>query len=171
MATTDLKSFYYLENGEIAFSLFDTVKSSKQLDSGSYVISYLGYPDNKVLLKLDRDSESVKIHNFPDKQKIDDLFASFFEDRVVKKMKSLGFYHKVGILLHGKEGTGKSTILKYYYNKAISEKNAIVFQINCRNEWISHIWDFIISIREIQNNPIIIIFEEFDGQIQCNEGF
>jgi SpoVK/Ycf46/Vps4 family AAA+-type ATPase len=172
MTTTDLKSFHYLENGEVSFSMFDTIKSNKKLDCGSYKISFLEYPENRVLLKMDRDIETVKIHNFPDKQKIDNLFNSFFEEKIVKKISELGFYHKVGILLYGKEGTGKSTILKHYYNKAILEKNTIVFHNNCSNSNISKCWDFIMNVRRVQSNPIIVVFEEFDDQIQNrNESF
>jgi len=172
MTTTDLKSFHYLENGEVSFSMFDTIKSNKQLDCGSYKVSYLGYPQNRVVLKMDRDIETVKIHNFPDRQKIDNLFNSFFEEKVIKKISALGFYHKVGVLLYGKEGTGKSTILKHYYNKSILEKGAVVFHINCSNEAIKECWDFIMNVRRVQNNPIVVVFEEFDEQIQNrNEAF
>lgn len=173
MTTSDLKSFHYLENGEVSFSMFDTIKSNNSLDAGSYNLSYLeNYPESRIVLKLDKDIETVKIHNFPDRQKIDDLFNSFFEDKVTKKIASLGFYHKVGILLHGKEGTGKSTILKHYYHKAILEKKAIVFHFLCSSGAISKCWDFIMNVRRIQKNPIIVIFEEFDQQIENrNEAF
>lgn len=170
MNTSDLKSFHYLENGEIAFSMFDTIKSNKCLDGGSYKVTYVGHPENRVVLTIDSDTESVKIHDFPDKQKIDNLYNSFFDEKVVKKIKTLGFYHKVGVLLYGKEGTGKSSILKYYYNSAIKDKNAIVFHIIYTGgvnalESIKKTWNFITNVRKIQDNPIIVVFEEFDDLI------
>jgi ATP-dependent 26S proteasome regulatory subunit len=43
-------------------------------------------------------------------------------------MKTLGFYHKGGILLHGKEGTGKT--IKNYVNKIVKDNDGIVFYVN-----------------------------------------
>lgn len=162
MTTSDFKSFNYLENGDVSFSNYDTVKSTKALDAGCYKLSYLEYPENKVSLQCHNDGEYVKIHSFPDKQKIDDLFKSFFEKRVFNKINRLGFYHKIGVLLYGKEGTGKSTIVKHYYNRAISENNAIAFYMNCYDNRLKECWGVISNIRRIQTNPVIIIFEEFD---------
>ena len=172
MNTANLKSFHYLEDGGISFSILDTVKTTSKLDAGSYVVSYDGYPINRVKIKIDRDTETSKIHDFPDKEKIDNLFNSFFNENVVSKIRSLGFNDKVGILFHGKEGTGKSTIMKHYYNKTIKANKAIVFYINCTNEHVSDIWNFISDIRTIQDNPIVIVLDEFDVQIKNhNEAF
>jgi len=167
MNTSDLKSFNYLENGEISFSMFDTIKTNKCLDAGFYDITYLeSYPEGRVVLNVNKNTETVKIHNFPEREKIDNLFDSFFNETVVEKISLLGFYHKTGILLFGKEGTGKSTIIKYYSSLAISKKHAIVFHMNCYSPSMSKCWDFIVKIRKIQNNPIVVIFEEFDEHIK-----
>ena len=70
--TNDLKSFSYLESGEIMFSIFDTVKTVKSLDPGIYNISYLGHPEYRVTLQTSTNYESAKIYNFAEKNKIDE---------------------------------------------------------------------------------------------------
>jgi SpoVK/Ycf46/Vps4 family AAA+-type ATPase len=110
--------------------------------------------------------ETVAIHQFSDKPKLDSLFLSFFDERIKKAVKRIGFNHKVGVLLYGKEGTGKSTILKYYAEKAVNEQQAIVFYLS--KEYISYCWEFVEKIRKIQDNPIIIIFDEVDQHIRNN---
>lgn len=171
MKTSDYKSFAYLESGDISFSEFETIKSSNKLDSGSYKVDYLEYPQNKVALKQDSDFEIAKMHNFSDKDKIDSLFESFFNKDVRIKIETMGFCHKIGILLYGIEGTGKSSIIKYYCNHAINKHNAIVFHILYKKYQISQCWAFVQNIRRIQNNPIIIVFDEFDQQMTENEAF
>jgi hypothetical protein len=171
MNTSDLKSFHYLENGEIGFSILDTVKTQQKLDAGVYTISYLGYPESRVLLKASSDTEAVKMHNFSDKEKLENLFKIFFNKGVIKKMKTLGFYHKVGIMLYGKEGTGKSTIIKNYIDKIVKDHNGIVFYFT-GVEGITSCWEFIKKIRAIQTNPIVVVFEEMDMYVvNNNEGY
>lgn len=171
--TSDYKSFAYLENGEIVFSQYETIKSSNKLDSGSYKITYESHPKYEVILKNNNDCETVKVHDFADKEKLDRLFDSFFNKDIFKKITKLGFCHKTGVLLHGIEGTGKSTIIKYYCHNAIKQHKAIVFHVLYIEREITHCWDFIQNIRRIQDNPIIVVFDEFDQFIETkgNEAF
>lgn len=162
MNTTDLKSLHYLENGQVMFSYFDTVNSTKTLRPGFYELSY---NDNKreVEVKISSNKEEIKIHAFPDKEKLDALFTAFFDKRVLEKIEGLGFNHKVGVLFYGKEGTGKSTIVRYYSNKAIEENKALVFYFG--PSYKIYCWEFIRSVRLIQNNPIVVIMEEMDQHL------
>lgn len=52
-------------------------------------------------------------------------------------------------------------MFKKYFNNAVSEKNAIVFNITATNN-VKVWWELIANIRKIQNNPIIIFLDEFD---------
>lgn len=164
--TSNYKSFAYLENGEVQFTQYETEKTTSVLDAGSYTIDYEEYPVNKVIIKMDECSETVKTHSFLEKERLDYLFESFFNPKVKEKIEGLGFYHKVGVLLYGKEGTGKSTIMKYYYNQAIIDKKAIVFHVLKKTSYLRHCWDFVMNIRKIQDNPIIIVLDELDSYLE-----
>src|SRR5690606_27402698 len=146
--TSDYKSFSYLEDGSIEFSQYATIKSVSKLDPGCYKIGWKDYPEYKTLLNIDTDIEKVRIHTFSDKEKLDKLFEAFFNKETLNKITNLGFNHKVGVLLYGMEGTGKSTICKYYYSKAINEQGALVFLIPSSIVYAGFIgaWDFIQNI-------------------------
>jgi SpoVK/Ycf46/Vps4 family AAA+-type ATPase len=166
--TSHFKSFNYLENGEILFSQYATIKSGNKVDAGSYDLSYLNYPESRIIFTVNDTFESSKTHNYPDKEKLEYLFESFFNKDVQDKIEGLGFCHKIGVLLWGKEGTGKSTIMKYYYTKAIHNEDALVFHLN-NTMYLEKCWEFVQNVRKIQDNPIIIVFDEFDKMSKDNE--
>jgi SpoVK/Ycf46/Vps4 family AAA+-type ATPase len=167
--TADIKSFHYLENGNIDFSTLPTVKSCTTLDPGHYVVYYKPYPIDKLMLEIRKDTESIQLLNFSSKDKLDTLMASFFSEEVGSQMKKLGLFHKVGVLLHGKEGTGKSSIIKYYLTELIRNNKAIVFHLKSSYALNNEVWPFIQRIREIQDNPVVIVMDEFDAFVEGKE--
>lgn len=174
METTSLKSFNYLENGDVIFSALDTVKSVKTVEPGFYRLSFKDdYANKSVDMKCVFDDETVKIHEFVDKTKIDEIFDCFFRKEVKEAVERLGFYHKVGIMLHGQEGTGKSSIVKHYCNLLIKDQNAIVFYLTLAQygRGAHECWDVIRKIRQIQSNPIVVVYEEIDSGVRDNECF
>jgi hypothetical protein len=78
MNTSDLKSFHYLENGSITFSILDTIKTSPKLDTGIYN-PWLD-PESKLQLTSNVDGETIKMHEFPDKKTLDN-FLNFFNKK------------------------------------------------------------------------------------------
>ncbi len=166
MSTSDFKSFHFLENGDISFSIYDTIKSTKTLDPGLYNVDVIQHGNDIIVaLSTKLNSENLKIHQFPDYDKINTLVKSFFNPAVSDKITNLGFFHKTGILFYGKEGTGKSTIIKHYCQQLIKEQNALVFYFTNKHR-LSVPWKFVKDIRKVQDNPIVIVFEEFDDLIK-----
>lgn len=165
--TDNYKSFHYLENGEIGFSVYDTITTKKTLDPDVYEVTYLEHPYNRIKLVRVETREIRPCHEFEDRKKIDDLLTSFFNPELIEHMAKIDMVHKMGVLLHGKEGTGKTSIAKYYFLRAVKEQQAVVFYIN--NWSIEKCWEFVQSIRKIQDNPIVIFFDEVDRYMRDYE--
>lgn len=168
--TSDLKSFNYLENGEILFSIFDTVKTVKKLDPGIYNVSYIGHPEYRVTLNISSNYESAKTHNYAEKGKVDEAIKAFTTTGVKEKLKELSFSHKLGILLHGKEGCGKTSIVNTYCSFLVASANAVVFRINCESHYVSKVTEFLSKIRDVQDNLLIVVMDEVDEIVKDNEG-
>lgn len=86
---------------------------------------------------------------------------SFFTPEVTNKVNKLGFTHKLGILLHGIAGTGKTSIINYISNEMMDKREAIVFFCNKGNQ-LEGAMALSKMIRDIQDNPIIFIADEFE---------
>lgn len=176
METTEYKSFIYFEDESVHFSGSTVSKITKKLDSGAYRLSAV-YINNICTPKLSAivETTDIKYHDFEGKERIDEIFNLFFRNDIKEKVESIGFCHKLGLLFYGKEGTGKTSIMRQYYNKAISEQNAIVFYIgdvkHDAETKLNICWEFVSSIRKMQNNPIVIVLDEFDGFVYESESF
>lgn len=161
--TTKYKSFHYMEDGGVDVSILSTIETHKKLKPGIYDIwseDTRGGVIAKIKVNNSKESFNQEIA-FAFQDKIGFIINQFFKKELKGKINSLGYNHKLGILLHGKAGTGKTSMFKSYFEKLIKEEKAIVF--NFINLWQFRVmWDFIVSIRAIQNNPIIIFIDELD---------
>lgn len=77
MSTTNLKSFNYLENGDVAFSVLDTVKTTRKLDSGVYNLSYLPYPESTCSLSQIKEEFNQETFSFTNKDSVDFFLINF----------------------------------------------------------------------------------------------
>lgn len=86
---------------------------------------------------------------------------SFFADGILEKVRKLGYIHKLGVLLFGRAGTGKTSLLNFIAQRLVDERGAIVFF--CENgNGLSAAIHLAGMIREIQDSPIIFIGDEFE---------
>lgn len=169
--TNDLKSFHYLENGEVATSTLSTIKSQNFVDSGQYTIDVQNsYPEDIIqFFKLDT-VETIEYTDSPEHVILEPVFQKFFNKTVRKKMKDIGICHKLGVLLYGKEGTGKTSTIKYYCNRLIKEQGAIVITILRTDEKFIKAFNLVKMIRGVQDNPIILVLEELEQYLDKNLG-
>jgi SpoVK/Ycf46/Vps4 family AAA+-type ATPase len=161
--TTNIKSFHYLENDSIDFSILETKYTTKKLEPKVYnlgvkVLNGDYVPDLSVCLDKEQFNDDL---GFYYEDKIKNIYEKFFTKEIRIKVKKLGYNHKLGIILYGKQGTGKTSMFKKYFNEAVKNKNAIVFNITATNN-VMVWWSLIVSIRKIQKNPIIIFLDEYD---------
>lgn len=167
--TTDYKSFHYLENGKIEFSILNTKFTKNKLNVGIYDIESVAV-NNSIKVELKTTNAKEKFDNdvsFYFEDKIDNIYKSFFNTDIKKKVNLLGYNHKLGLLLYGKAGTGKTSMLKKYFNSIVSEQNGIVFNVIGFN-YLTTTWDFIRDIRKIQDNPIVVFIDEFEELVDPN---
>jgi len=161
--TTNLKSFYYLEDGSITFSILNTRYATKKLDKGVYNLWVENTNSgSEVRLCINGDKELFSDDlDFYYEDKIKNIYSKFFLPEIKDKVNALGYNHKLGILLHGKHGTGKTSMFKKYFNDAATNRDALVFNV-ISPSGIYIWWDFLKKIRKVQDNPIIVFMDEFD---------
>lgn len=157
------KSFHYLETGEVQYNFVPTKFSSTFLRPGIYSLDYVDTNIEKVATcKEMPTTETVTNSTHKNEVMLQELFYQFFSTTVKEKINSLGFNHKLGILMHGKEGSGKSTIIRTYCLDFIRQYNAVVFYVDGHYYGLRCMWEFVMNIRKTQDNPIILVFEEFE---------
>jgi SpoVK/Ycf46/Vps4 family AAA+-type ATPase len=118
-------------------------------------------------MRIVRDQETVKVHKFPKFQEVETLLKAFHAKDTQTITKRLGFHNKTGILLYGKEGTGKTTILRHFYTECINNQDGLVFFLPGDDDYgFAQCWKTIKSIRAAQSNPIVIVLEEMDEMVE-----
>ena len=92
----------------------------------------------------------------------------FFNDEARERVEKLGFVHKLGILLYGKQGCGKTSILNFVAQRLVEQAGAVVFYCDSNNT-LSTATHLAHSIREIQNHPIVFVADEFEQYCRESE--
>lgn len=143
-----------------------TKQVGTKFDKGFYIVSR-DQSGNFVII----EDVLRELHN-PYKTKengiVIETVEGFFREGIRDKVKALGFIHKLGILVHGKQGTGKTSMLHFIAKKLEQEQNAIIFFCNS-GATLSAGVSLAKMIREIQENPIIFIADEFERYAKDHE--
>lgn len=90
--------------------------------------------------------------------------VSFFKEDSVKAYQQLKIGHKMGILIHGPHGVGKTCSVILAMRKLVEIHGTVC--LNCTGMTLSGIQYFVQDIRDIQNTPIVIFMDEFDSALR-----
>ena len=117
--------------------------------------------DGGVKIKREFIPEEHEPFSSKETSKVLEVVNSFFSENIREKVNALGFVHKIGILLYGKQGTGKTSLMHFIANQMIEKLNAVCFLCNSGKELMAAI-GIAKEVRKIQPNPIIFICDEFE---------
>jgi SpoVK/Ycf46/Vps4 family AAA+-type ATPase len=171
-----MKKTYYntLSNDTVIMTQEEIISSKDYLESGFYDINITIAPNGapKFDLRLKNFQNFHQIKN----EKIDVIHKyldNFQKKETKEKLNKLGFFNNLGILLHGKQGCGKTTIIKNITNK-LKDLNTLTFFIDnySLSGYFNIIWSNLCSIRD--SNPeklIVVVFEEFEESATKCEAF
>jgi len=147
----------------------DTYKKFEILPPNFYKTSSLSGPFQPLIIGYEKQSNQDDLINFSSgiiKETIDNI-DNFLSEETKEKYKKLKVGHKLGVLLHGPPGTGKTSTVSLLCNHLIKEKNAIC--IDFTPDPLTWIKTVIKSIRKYQDNPIVVFVDEFESDIRDNE--
>lgn len=85
----------------------------------------------------------------------------FFSEKTMAAYKYLKIAHKVGMLLHGPPGTGKTCASFIIMENMVKKYNALA--LDCTNCQLAFVISTIKLIREKQDNPMVLFYDEFEN--------
>lgn len=95
------------------------------------------------------------------------LVGEFFSDKNKKVYSDMKLTHKMGIILHGPPGTGKTSTAFLIMTNLVSQHKAICLDFTgCKLDFIH--WTLSI-LRKIQSSPIVAFIDEIDISIDRDE--
>lgn len=85
---------------------------------------------------------------------------NFFSEKTCQKYLDLKMAHKVGLLLHGPQGTGKTSIALLVMKSLIEKYNTLCLDFTGYS--VAFMLHTLKSIREVQDGPIVVFYDEVE---------
>lgn len=90
---------------------------------------------------------------------------NFFSEKTIEAYKELKLLHKLGIMMYGPHGTGKSCTARLIMEALAKDHGVISLIATGRKP--SHVWRAIKMIRQYQTTPVCIFYDEMEWLIDC----
>jgi len=145
-------------------SINDTFGLFEKLEPGYYTTSNIG-SNFETIIGYNKVKQLDNLIHFSSgviKDTINSIDIFLNKDTSAKYNK-LKVGHKLGIILHGPPGTGKTSTVALLCNELIKNHNAIA--INFTGNSLGWIKMVIKSLRTFQDNPIVAFVDEFECEV------
>lgn len=138
-------------------------KSMDKLEPGVYEMDFMGM-GIPTFRPIEEKESLIEFDNGIVKDIMREI-QFFFEPRTKKAYEELKLTYKTGFILHGKHGTGKTCTAMLAMRKIAKQFNAICFDTDKLT--LSSTIGIVQNLRKIQDNPIILFFDECDSTINA----
>lgn len=160
-----IKAIFYFNDNTVTVHSENTKEVTTKFNPGYYSVRPRG--DGAIDIRAINFKE---VHTpFPNQRasEVIDSATKFLDSRFRKQCNSMGYTYKLNMLLHGKQGVGKTALLQYLGNGMVEKNGAIVFRVDNTGD-LEATWVLAEEIRKIQDNPIVFVMDEFERY--CSKG-